>query len=765
MLRYASPNTNPTADEALRTLGTVGSTAVSKVWVTDAVKKRADQLNVGKLAADEELGVLARQRDDLTNRQLYEAQKQTLHRRPSKRQRSCWPTNLPGVDAASPSTDEESCDFAATVLAEVTGDLSKLQGHIDISGVLAVLEKATDDSGGISTAKRFITEIAARVERTVELNKLRGEGMLKWGSNTFVSRLVTAYQIFLHDGMLSRDDRLDLFRACGNRATRSARVDDDSDAVLSLLLATATVDAAVSGCLLSAYNSKKSPPTASQVIDNALGAAAGAASHGISFDSIERANLEYITGWVVSRLRRSYKKKHHARAMVLWFNINPLRSLPRSMKLAPTQRLVKPQPVLFRFTRRLETLLQQEVLTPKRALEHGDQLFPWALEFLSTDQRVRRWWDDVQCKFNTAMNQAQKVESKVNKEASVNVLQRFVETYMLSKQRTWRLGMGLGPEAANAAALRTELKLKRHQGALKMKRDVERRLRLPMGFCESILQASAALTRGEGRRLLRSARRNGALIAAQELRQQESAAPGHSDGKDGNDGDISDASVNDGGSDDSDDDDDDYLASSDSDGDSRVSPLGTYDVVLAKPDHGVVFTGVSADDGLMSQRSVQACRVQSVDGARSLGVFGSPAFAVGDYVIGVKRDAARASRTLTPSILLSDSTAKDRPQYPLRLTVAKAASMMLKGLPAAAESVIGSSAAVGAAVAPVQAQPSGGVPFASPPAKVTGGVKRGRRDTPQQAAGAPQRSPLRPQPARKQARATSQDKAPRQRRL
>ena len=135
-----------------------------------------------------------------------------------------------------------------------------------------------------------------------------------------------------------------------------------------------------------------------------------------------------------------------------------------------------------------------------------------------------------------------------------------------------------------------------------------------------------------------------------------------------------------------------------------------------------MFTAVDGDASNLSRRGELPCRVQSVAGARQLVVLGAPALEVGDYVIGVYR---KNSRALPLSVLLKDSAAKARAQYPLTLMVAHKNSVMLRGLPVAAEAVIA------AAAAPAVVAPPATVPFTSPAAK-RGALKRTRgKDTPQ----------------------------------
>ena len=125
------------------------------------------------------------------------------------------------------------------------------------------------------------------------------------------------------------------------------------------------------------------------------------------------------------------------------------------------QGLHVPHPHVSRFTRRLEGLLQRTMLHPQAAATYRGDLFHHIAEQLRNSIRVRDMWRDVECVVNTGLRKA--LESKedtvaISKRVSVSVLQYFISTYLLSKQKTWRIGMGMAPEYMSAMPTKSELR-------------------------------------------------------------------------------------------------------------------------------------------------------------------------------------------------------------------------------------------------------------------------------------------------------------------
>jgi hypothetical protein len=108
------------------------------------------------------------------------------------------------------------------------------------------------------------------------------------------------------------------------------------------------------------------------------------------------------------------------------------------------QGLHVPHPCLSKFTRRLEGLLQRTLLHPRAAALFHD--IAGQLRDTNTDCDM---WRDVECTVNMGLCAASGSTAPgpgVSDRVFVCVLQHFVATYLLSKQKTWRIGMGMAPE-------------------------------------------------------------------------------------------------------------------------------------------------------------------------------------------------------------------------------------------------------------------------------------------------------------------------------
>ena len=322
----------------------------------------------------------------------------------------------------------------------------------------------------------------------------------------------------------------------------------------------------------------------------------------VYFDEIVKSNLRYLAGSIVHSMTWKYTKDEQARNMLSCLDTSMGASLPASCHLAPTQRLVRVLPQLFDFVVGLEKILQTQYLSPTIALHHVHNLFEWIEQSLNVHPEVRRLWTRVQCECQRILQSAgYDLSRRVSAETSVEVLQEFVRRYLLSKQRTWRIGNGVAPEHQNAMPIRVQLKQVRKQAADAVTKQLEKKLKLQPGTLDLVLHALEVVERNKGQALLEKARKYGAELATVEARQTKERLATSS-------GTASGATT------------------------AAVAAInGVYAVVLKSPEHGIEFAPV---DG------TELCVVQSSSRAKNdVHVLRSSTLRDGDFVIDVERHA------------------------------------------------------------------------------------------------------------------------------
>ena len=527
----------------------------------------------------------------------------------------------------------------------------------------------------------YVETVVDIIDREIYLGKLRGEGALTPGTKAWTARLVQAHRSFLLK-LGGYEHRLGLWNLCAPIRTRSddAGVDIKADSVLSLLVLGRCIPTAVAAAL-SAAHGEQSGRTHADVVSEAISSARATIG---CFSRVESLNLRYLTGFVINRLRDkvgrlwylSEQERTEAVRFVDWMDSSEGASLPAGSHHSPTTRLVQPQESLAGFVRRLEGFLQRFFLRPAVAEAHGRNLFVHVEEALRDSTVVRKLWTDVQCKANMALRPVmcpvEPAWTGVSAVTSVGVLQAFVEVYLLSKQKTWRLGMGIVAEAANEAALRLALKANQHSVTKSHLRVEENVCGLAQGSLQSIVRAVVRLSNTEAFATIKTLQDAGALqqraVLTRGLDQVGDGAPGGATSTDRahhglqqRTGAAGVLGVNE-------------------------SPVPLYAVFLPSPDHGIVFEEVNLTPG--GPASAKVVRVVSVppdigqDGSGLLVVGPSLSITVGDYVIDV---TPKGGRSKQPAWLLQDhNNTAHRGHYGITLYLLPASVAFVGGVAAGA---------------------------------------------------------------------------------
>jgi hypothetical protein len=446
-----------------------------------------------------------------------------------------------------------------------------------------------------------------------------------------------------------------------------------------------------------------------------------------------------FTGSIVYRLRDKTSKQFSegsrerstVEAMLDWADQGSGASLPKGNHHAPTTRLVRVHNTLFAFFRLFEGHLQRVYLTAAKALQHATDLFSWIALQLPTDHHVRSLWSDVVTAAENELSRAHTRTSPwdgISPRGSVAVLQALVWKYMLSKQRTWRVGKGLHVEAVNQVALRTMLRAQALSASKKQWSAREDAAGLARGALESILDGSKKLSKAAAATKVRDARDAGAVAIAQDAQRGRALGSGSSTsgGAAARAADeLPDLQ--------------DLLAAY---GKGTLDRVHSYAVVLLQSDHGFKFEAVAT--GLADK---QVCRISDIDAgvtARSLTI-GAPGQAarVGDYVIDVmSRRRSGDDRSLSTNVLVGDG--RKKAQFPVTLIVLAHESTLLRGLPPPPapkhrRAVVtvpagagGAAGAGGGSGAPVAHTPARRTSTATTPAGKgpTGSAKKRANDTP-----------------------------------
>ena len=376
----------------------------------------------------------------------------------------------------------------------------------DDSRAQALLERLTECTTPSplddSQCDKFVQLVCDVVRASWSLERDRGEGYLAFGSGTFAARTVSAYRHFLPQ-LFDADCRYGLWAQCGPRRTRSSREptqeDVALDTLLSMLITSRVIPAAQSCILRRAYPGLAPDPTGRSVAQAALDDATAFIGR---FDDIARDELENLTGFIVKRLKDTFRAHRKSTGLTSeetaaaatcarFLNCNTWADMSGSFRIpegdttddssdsdsepttVPThagdpkfrrtagQGLHVPHPCLSKFTRRLEGLLQRTLLHPRAAAAYRGDLFHHIAEQLRDSKTVRDMWRDVECTVNTGLRAASGSVAPgpaVSDRVFVCVLQYFVATYLLSKQKTWRIGMGMAPEYMSALPLKAALR-------------------------------------------------------------------------------------------------------------------------------------------------------------------------------------------------------------------------------------------------------------------------------------------------------------------
>ena len=142
------------------------------------------------------------------------------------------------------------------------------------------------------------------------------------------------------------------------------------------------------------------------------------------------------------------------RRLLYTLDTSPNAHLPAEIRQLPGDKLVRPSQELFKFLLYFEGQLRKYMNVGSLLLYRGD-LFTVIKEQLSKADWLRQRWASVQIAANAQMHELQ--VGAIGKRASVMVLQALVETLLLSKQKTFRIMLGLVSDASNSLALRKGL--------------------------------------------------------------------------------------------------------------------------------------------------------------------------------------------------------------------------------------------------------------------------------------------------------------------
>ena len=287
---------------------------------------------------------------------------------------------------------------------------------------------------------------------------------------------------------------------------------------------------------------------------------------------------------------------------------------------------------------------------------------------------------------------------RITPEASVKVLEGFVVRYVLSKQKTWRVARGVTAIAANAAALRAQLKMTRRANTEAVKRDIETRLHLGTGAIDLLLDSVTRMSTEEAKEVVNQATRAGAALTSRDVRQDGPPADGVQAQR-------------------------------------TELPPGAYFILLLKQGHGLVMKPLADTVVYQGRDGTRPLRIEEVTSATGYVVLGPKGISVGDYVINVERppragDDKDSYRPTAMSNVTSERLTSG--QFPLRLTVVRPTDVLSRGLPAVTQRLIGSAAEVTAATAVKAAEEAAAAAAAA--AATAGRRKNSAQSTPAKSA-------------------------------
>ncbi|MDR3426688.1 hypothetical protein [Silvimonas sp.] len=339
--------------------------------------------------------------------------------------------------------------------------------------------------------KQFIEAVRKNVN--FDLARRSGGGQLEWGGATWSGRMQEAYTAFMQ-AFFPATQRRECWQQCTGH-------NSELSPLLSLFVFHDTLSVILAHPSLSP--SPDAPPSTQGAVEAYWYSAQFQERHADTFhegtveallleceadlptlhDEFQTANLAYVAGWDVyglRKVRQFCKPRYHASGRTLPAGVRAadvdqaaqaiVRDLDttvgpyvaKSVRLGPQQRLTVVTEAFKRFMLQLEWYIHKKLLTPANTRKHLGNVIVWCAQKLSESAFIRRCWEGV---FTT------KPTSPVEEIARVCVLERAVERYMLSRQKTFRRTTSLLPEASSNTALRTGRKV---AGAQAMRKDKKR---------------------------------------------------------------------------------------------------------------------------------------------------------------------------------------------------------------------------------------------------------------------------------------------------
>ena len=324
------------------------------------------------------------------------------------------------------------------------------------------VRRAAEHLDALHTSKQLqpaIKSLEGMIRKAVNLQKHHNadSSTLKYGSKTYNSRIKEAvWQVWPTIAFPEVREAWWRQHVPGDAAdfvTRGSK--------LSLMVATTVFEVTMESIVNAAYLQADKPrdSTVQGLIDKRIA--------GAYVEPAVYRELHYVGGWIVNRVTEHFGFKLDtvpkqdgplplvsdtnawAYRLCAWCDTSTGRIMPDTEDLAPTQRLVRIQPVVSKFLRQLELLLQDKCLTAAQLLEHGNGLMNATLQFLANSPLLREWWRVV-------VSAAQlQLGAPVPPAAAIPVLERFVRTYLKSRQRTARIAWELVPDFLRSVSTRT----------------------------------------------------------------------------------------------------------------------------------------------------------------------------------------------------------------------------------------------------------------------------------------------------------------------
>ena len=181
------------------------------------------------------------------------------------------------------------------------------------------------------------------------------------------------------------------------------------------------------------------------------------------------SEMRYITGWAVHRMLCALERQRYDPDAVApandgnWTEDKQVRVLLQSLdtsagrnqgsrlQLGPGMCLVRAPTILVTFMLLLEKRLQLQVLHPAMILHHKQNIMTHTLETIRESRSVDKRWSALV----GVLNSGREKTPQIGPRAGRRVLQLLVEQYLLSKQKTLRVGHGLIPDSQRQLKLRS----------------------------------------------------------------------------------------------------------------------------------------------------------------------------------------------------------------------------------------------------------------------------------------------------------------------